>query len=175
MTTNYYFPKIPKWITPALTNLTYLLLIVSDVTQVELHMLGELPGLLYMELWLERGQRRTLAVQGKGFQCLKELHFRLSYSTGAAVNFVFMEGALPNLEKLDVPLSVATENGYYFGIVHLASLKDAKFRLDIEGATYSELKAAAVAIRNETNSHRNRLRVTIVGIEDGSDEENDDE
>ncbi|KQK19987.1 putative disease resistance RPP13-like protein 3 [Brachypodium distachyon] len=175
MTTNYYFPKIPKWITPALTNLTYLLLIVSDVTQEELHMLGELPGLIYLELWLERGKTRTLAVQGRGFQCLKELHFRVSFYGTATINFVFMEGALPNLEKLDVPLSAATENGYYFGIVHLASLKDAKFRLDTMGATYSELKAASVAIRNETDAHRNPLRVTIVGLGDESDDECDDE
>ncbi|KAM0908741.1 hypothetical protein ACQ4PT_015230 [Festuca glaucescens] len=173
MTANYFFPKIPKWITPALTNLAYLLLLVSDVTQEELHMLGELPSLLYLELWLEGGQRRTLVVHGRGFQCLKELHFRLAFST--TVNFVFMEGALPNLEKLDVPLSVATENEYYFGIMHLASLKDAKFRLDKVGASYSELKAASVAIMNETNAHRNRLIVTIVGVEDGSDEECDHE
>lgn len=175
MTTDYYFPKFPKWITPALTNLAYLLLLLSDVTQEELHMLGELPCLLYLELWLKPVQRRTLAVQGRGFQCLKELQFRLSSFSAAVFNFVFMEGALPNLEKLDVPLSVATENGYHFGIVHLASLKDVNFRLVKEGATDAEKKAALVAITNELNAHRNRLIVTIVGLLYKSDEECDDE
>nr|CAB3449536.1 unnamed protein product [Digitaria exilis] len=87
----------------------------------------------------------------------------------------FEEGAMPKLEKLEVPffVSVAKANGFDLGIINLPCLKHAKIRLDNTDATSSESKTAAAAIRNEANAHPSHPRVLVYGEMEQDVEEND--
>ena len=128
MTSSYYLPKMPKWIVPALTNLAYLNINLIEATQENVRMLGEMPALLCLKLAFKTIQKERLAVQGVGFPCLKE------FCCEDAMYLTFEEGALPKLEKLELPLfvSVAEANGFQLGLGQLPCLRDAKFTLRMQ-------------------------------------------
>ncbi|KAG2657543.1 hypothetical protein PVAP13_1KG149200 [Panicum virgatum] len=98
---------------------------------------------------------------------LQELNFELdgrgSQEYKRETYLKFEEGAMPKLEKLDVPffVSVAKAYGFTLGINHLPCLKHAEVSLDNIDATSSESKAAAAAIRNEAKANSNHPRVFI--------------
>ncbi|PUZ53274.1 hypothetical protein GQ55_5G039900 [Panicum hallii var. hallii] len=157
MTTDYYFPKMPKWIAPKLTRLAYLNINLEEITEEDLRILGEMRALLSLSLAFKVAQNERIVVRGHAFPCLKE--FRLF---GARPTYVkFGEGAMPKLENLDVTFSVSVAKAYGFslGINHLPCLKHAEVWLDNRHATSSESKAAAAAIRTEANAHSNHPRV----------------
>ncbi|XP_048536856.1 disease resistance protein Pik-2-like [Triticum urartu] len=163
MTTDYYLPKMPKWIVPALTSLAYLDLNLIEVTQEDLRILGEMPALLCLKLSFKTIQKERLTVQGVAFPCLKE--FYLS-RWGGAIYLTFEEGALPKVEKLEVPLfvPVAEAYGFYLGLGHLPCLRDAQVTLrNGDDTFYKSNSAAAAAIRKEANSHPNHPRLSIRG------------
>ncbi|KAI4983054.1 hypothetical protein ZWY2020_023546 [Hordeum vulgare] len=160
MTTNYYFPKMPKWIVPTLSSLAYLNINLIEATQEDLRMLGEMPALLCLNLSFRNVQKERLAVKGVGFPCLKEL------SLESKIYLTIEEGALPNLEKLALPLSVSVAEayGFYLGLGHLPCLRDAQVTLYNGGGTsYESNSAAAAAISKEANSHPNHPRLSIRG------------
>ena len=74
MTTNYYLPKIPKWITPALASLAYLNINLVKATEEDLGVLGEIPALISLLLTFKTDQEERLTIRGHGFPCLKELY-----------------------------------------------------------------------------------------------------
>ncbi|XP_044415442.1 disease resistance protein Pik-2 [Triticum aestivum] len=158
MTTNYYLPKMPKWIVPALTSLAYLNINLIEATQEDLRILGEMPALLCLKLAVKTIQKERLTVQGVAFPCLKE------FCCEDAMYLTFEEGALPKLEKLELPLfvSVAKANGFQLGLGHLPCLRDAKFYLcnDVD-TSYESYSVAVGAIRKEANSHPNHPRLSI--------------
>ncbi|KQK07708.1 disease resistance protein RPM1 [Brachypodium distachyon] len=160
MIADYSLSKLPKWISPALTSLAYLDINLTEVTKRDLHILGKLPALLSLTLSTDKVQEDRILVQGRGFQCLKEFSYRTF--GGGAGTFLFEEAVLPKLERLELWFCVSRAKVYqfYLGIEHLRCLKDAIVVLD-KGATSSECKAAALAIRNEASRHPNHLRVTL--------------
>jgi disease resistance protein RPM1 len=171
MTTSYYYPKMPKWIVPELSSLAYLDINLIEITEEDLCTLGELCALLSLELTFKAVQKDRLVLRGPVFPCLKEFNLFPSIYGARATYLKFEEGAMPKLEKLDVPffVSAAKEYGVNLGIDHLPCLKHATITLENEDATYSENKAAAAAIRNEANAHPNHPRVFV----DGEMEETD--
>ena len=74
MTTNYYLPKIPKWITPALASLAYLNINLVKATEEDLGILGKIPALISLLLTFKTDQEERLTIRGHGFPCLKELY-----------------------------------------------------------------------------------------------------
>lgn len=165
MTTSYYFLKIPKWIAPELTNLGYLNINLVEVTEKDLLILGGLHALISLELWFGRTVKPMLNVHQSIFQCLKEFNFISGSSKFSGEGYiVFVEGALPKLEKLRIPFSVSVAKGnrFYLGIAHLRCLKYANVILGREGATHDETFDAASAIRLEASQHQNHPRVTIL-------------
>jgi len=177
MTTDYYLPKIPKWITSALASLAYLNINLVKVTEEDLGVLGEIPALISLLLTFKTDQEERLTIRGHGFPCLKELYI---YSNHGATNLLFEEGALPKLEKLYLPFVVswAKSNGFYLGISHLPCLKHATITLRAYGcASSSENRAAAAAIRNEANAHSNdpRLIIRVVEMEEGEEDSDTNE
>ena len=164
MTTNYYLPKMPKWIVPALTSLAYLNINLIEATEEDLRILGEMPALLCLKLAVKTIQKERLTVQGVAFQCLREFFIIRSASCASAIYLTFEEGALPKLEKLELPLfvSVAKANGFQLGLGHLPCLRDAKFYLcnDVD-TSYESYSVAVGAIRKEANSHPNHPRLSI--------------
>jgi disease resistance protein RPM1 len=176
MNTNYFYPKMPKWIVPELSSLAYLAINLIEITEEDLSVLGEMRALLSLELWLKGVQREKLIVRGHVFPCLKEFYLVTPTYDGARATYLkFEEGAMPKLEKLDVPffVSAAKEYGVNLGINHLPCLKHVVVRLENEHATYSESQAAAAAIRNEANTHPNHPRVFIDGEMEEDPEETD--
>jgi len=164
MTTDYCFPKMPKWITPKLTGLAYLNINLVEITEEDLHIHGEMRALLSLVLSFYGAQNERIIVRGHAFPCLKEFHLSLSLPDIPWNTYLkFEEGAMPKLEKLDVPffVSVAKAYGFTLGINHLPCLKHAEVSLDNIDATSSESKAAAAAIRNEAKANSNHPRVFI--------------
>ncbi|VAI62982.1 unnamed protein product [Triticum turgidum subsp. durum] len=164
MTTDTYLPKMPKWIVPALSSLAYLNINLNEVTEEDLWILGEMPALLCLNLTVNTVQKERLTIQGVGFPCLKEFYFIRDYD--CAVYWTFEEGALPKLEKLELPFSVsaAEANGSQLGLGHLPCLREAEVTLCNDNDTsYKSNSAAAAAIRNEANSHPNHPRLSIRG------------
>ncbi|XP_037447674.1 disease resistance protein RGA5-like [Triticum dicoccoides] len=157
----YCLSKPPKWITPALTSLAYLQINLIVITEEVLGILGQLPALLSLKLYTDTVQKDRLVLQGRGFRCLKE--FLYDHFGEGAGTFLFEEGALPKLEKLELwfSVSVAKAYGFYLGIEHLPYLKDVRVILQKRDATSSEVEAADVAIRKEANLHPNHPRLTL--------------
>lgn len=170
---SFCLSKLPKWIVPALTNLAFLEINLTEVTQDDLHILGELPALLSLEVFFNTVQKGRLLVQGRGFPCLKDFGYNL-FQAGAGI-LLFEEGALPKLERfhLSLVVSMAKAYGFYVGIEHLPCLKDACFTLHNMGATSSQSKAAAASIRKEVSLHPNHPRLILGGEieESGTDDE----
>ncbi|KAM3245150.1 hypothetical protein ACQJBY_056466 [Aegilops geniculata] len=163
MSTDYNFPKIPKCIVPALTCLAYLDINLVEVTEKDLRILGEMPGLLCLSISFSTVQKERLALQGVGFLCLKELYLTVDYRC-STIYLTFEEGALPKLEKLNLPLSVSVAEayGFYLGLGHLPCLRDAKVTLCNDADTsFKRSSAAAATITNEANSHPNHPRLSV--------------
>jgi len=78
MTTDYCFPKMPKWITPKLTGLAYLNINLVEITEEDLHIHGEMRALLSLVLSFYGAQNERIIVRGHAFPCLKEFHLSLS-------------------------------------------------------------------------------------------------
>jgi disease resistance protein RPM1 len=132
-----------------------------------------MPALISLLLTFNTKQEERLNIRGHGFPCLKELYI---YDNYGAANLLFEEGALPKLEKFDLPFLVlwTKSNGFYLGIGHLLCLKYAIITLRNDGgASRSENRAAAAAIKNEANAHSNHLRLIICGEMEEDEEDSD--
>ncbi|KAM3280350.1 hypothetical protein ACQJBY_047252 [Aegilops geniculata] len=162
------FTNFPKWITPALTNLADLGICLTQMTEDGLVTLGQLPSLLRLYLW--SSNKLVGTVQRNSFPNLKVLYFEFNTEQ---VYVSFVKGSAPKLVELSMPFSVlaATANGFYSGIEHLSSLKEAMIYLDVEDATPSECKAAASAIRKEAGANPNHPALIIKGEPKGEDDE----
>ena len=94
---------------------------------------GEMRALLSLLLTFNGAQNERIIVRGHAFPCLKEFCLFFSNSGTRPTYVKFEEGAMPKLEKLEVPFSVSVAKAYGFslGINHLPCLKHAKIRLTI--------------------------------------------
>uniref|UniRef100_J3N0Q8 Disease resistance R13L4/SHOC-2-like LRR domain-containing protein n=1 Tax=Oryza brachyantha TaxID=4533 RepID=J3N0Q8_ORYBR len=157
MSTSYYVQQLPKWVKPALTNIAYLDINLREIKEEDLKSLGELVALLSLHIWLMPDPKEQLTVQSMGFQCLKE------FVLVCKAYLKFENGAMPKLEKLEVPFHVlmAKSNGFYFGINNLLCLKEAEVRIYGVNAEDSDTEAAIAAIRSEANANPNHPRIAI--------------
>lgn len=165
MTSNFYFVEMPKWISPALRNLKYLNINLSETTEQDLRILGELSALLSLHVWFISDPKERIIVRCGGFQCLREFHYvRRPYIVRGVGYIVFEIGSLPKLENVNVPFSVsmAKENCFFLGIEHLRCLKRAEIVVSTKGATCYETGAAVKAIHSEASSNPNHpiLQIT---------------
>ncbi|KAE8772400.1 Disease resistance protein RPM1 [Hordeum vulgare] len=166
MTTNYFLPMMPNWIVPVLTSLANLNINLNKVTEEDLQILGEMPALLCLSITFNTVQKDRVTVQGVAFPCLKEFSLICSPLCASAIYLTFGEGALPTLEKLELPffILVAEAYGFYLGLGHLPCLRDAHVTLRNDDDRYYKYNsAAAAAIRNEANSHSNHPRLSFRG------------
>ncbi|KAL5207911.1 hypothetical protein ABZP36_032346 [Zizania latifolia] len=169
MTTDYYFPQLPMWVKPSLTNMADLIINLVEIKEEELKTLGELPALLCLEIWLEADPKKQLTVQSMGFACLKEFVLVCRSLEGGAY-LTFEKGAMPKLEKLELPFHVlmAKSHGFYFGINNLLCLKEAVVRIygvgviSYFGKDESDTEAATAAIMNEAKENPNHPRIAII-------------
>ncbi|KQJ86320.1 putative disease resistance RPP13-like protein 3 [Brachypodium distachyon] len=145
----YYFPRVPVWIA-SLDNLTYLDININPVEEEALQILGKLPALIF--LWVSSES----ASPSDMFICLKEFHFTC-WSNGEGI--MFESGAMPRLEKLEVPLDAG--RNLDFGIQHLSSLTHVTVRIICTAATVWEVEALEEAIRDTADLLPNRPTVEV--------------
>lgn len=165
MTTSYYFMEMPTWISPSLTNLSYLNINLDEVTQSDIYILGSLQALISLDLWFKTDPRTQLVVHG-GFRSLKILNYiHDSHGSRGVGYLVFESEALQKLEKLTLPffITLAKDYDFYLGIEHLPRLKFAHITFSKRGATSDDVMAAEAALINEADAHPNHPMVTIVG------------
>ncbi|KAF7094943.1 hypothetical protein CFC21_097212 [Triticum aestivum] len=152
--------NVPKWITPALTNLANLSISLTELTEDGLLALRKLPSLL--RLTLRPSKKFFGTVQATSFPNLKVLYF----GKPEQLYVSFVKESAPKLEELiNMPFSVsaAKADKFYLGIHHLPCLKLAHIVLDKKEATRSECKAAAAAIRKEAGANSNHPAVYFEG------------
>ncbi|KAF8723107.1 hypothetical protein HU200_022262 [Digitaria exilis] len=164
MSTNFYYLKTPNWFLPELKSLYFISINISEVTEEELYILSKLCALTFLDLWFKVDPKQKITFPRGGFKSLKRFNFvRDPYVVRGMGYIVFEDGVLPKLEGLSIPLSVSMAKGYdfYVGIVHLRSLTHAKVILGKDGATPSEVKAAAESIEKEVSANPNNPKVSI--------------
>ncbi|VAI13691.1 unnamed protein product [Triticum turgidum subsp. durum] len=138
-------PLFPKWISPLLSELTYLDFGVDQMNGRDLHMLEGLHALCVLCLSAEEIPKEGLSVSCNGFQSLRHLCFHNIFGPG----LVFKEGAMPKLQKLFLAFDADEAHSTYgcigFGIQHLfclnyievsinrtPAMKSAKYAIDKE-------------------------------------------
>ncbi|EAY73642.1 hypothetical protein OsI_01531 [Oryza sativa Indica Group] len=162
MITDYYLLQLPKWVKPSLTKMAYLSINLREIKEEDMETLGDLPALLSLEIWLEPDPKEQLTVQSTRFLFLKEFVLVCSDHNGGAY-LTFEKGAMPKLEKLEIPFHVlmAEPHDFYFGINNLQHLKEVEVRIYRVGAEDSDAEAAVAAIRSEANANPNHPRLAI--------------
>ncbi|EEC66983.1 hypothetical protein OsI_33666 [Oryza sativa Indica Group] len=145
-----YFSRFPKWINSSLSELSYLDIDVKVIAEEELNMLGGLPSLRVLRLFLNRIPEEGFTVSSGGFQYLSEFHLHNGHGPGIK----FKAGAMPNVQVLVCSFhaceSVRVYGDFDFGVQHLSSLG----RINVEICYTDErvvflLEAAESAIKNE--------------------------
>ncbi|KAF8672299.1 hypothetical protein HU200_049498 [Digitaria exilis] len=166
MSTNFYFLKTPNWFLPELNSLYSVSINIVDVTQEELEILSKLCALTVLDLWFKVDPKEKITFPRGGFKSLKLFNFvRRPYVVRGMGYLVFEAGVLPKLERLSIPFSISMAKGhdFYVGIVHLRSLTHAEVILGKDGATPSEVKAAAESIEKEVSANPNHPELSIEG------------
>ncbi|KAL6592114.1 hypothetical protein ACP70R_049566 [Stipagrostis hirtigluma subsp. patula] len=139
---------IPEWMA-SLANLTELAIMVDQVTQSVLQILGGLSALLYLELWSEAAAE-TLMVCNAGFRALKHFHMH-SFVKG----LMFKDGSMMKLQSLSFDIMAqgmqSASTHLDFGIHHLSALKKLTVGIICEGARVEEVEALESAIAYETS------------------------
>ncbi|KAM3254835.1 hypothetical protein ACQJBY_048347 [Aegilops geniculata] len=158
----YFFPRVPVWIA-SLDNLSYLDININPVEEEALEILGGLPALLLLCLSSESSaQKQRLVISSNMFICLKDFRFTC-WSNGKGL--IFEAGAMPSLEKLEVPLDAGKNTD--FGIQHLSSLVHVTVKIICCGATVREVEGSEDAIRSAVTLLPNHptLEIRIWGDE----------
>ncbi|XP_044392838.1 disease resistance protein PIK6-NP-like [Triticum aestivum] len=164
----YFFPRVPVWIA-SLDNLSYLDININPVEEEALEILGGLPALLLLCLSSESSaQKQRLVISSNMFICLKDFRFTC-WSNGKGL--IFEAGAMPSLEKLEVPLDAGKDLD--FGIQHLSSLMHVTVKIICGGATVREVEASEDAIRSAVTLLPNHptLEIRIWGDENMVEED----
>ncbi|KAM3318493.1 hypothetical protein ACQJBY_035951 [Aegilops geniculata] len=110
MYNKYYFTKVPEWIAPALTSLSFLDINLAELTEEGLVTLGELPALFHLELWFRKRPDDRVIV--RGFPSLRQFTIR---SNDASAYVTFVKGAMPQHKNLDLFINVSWQK-------HMASI-----------------------------------------------------
>ncbi|KQJ86319.1 putative disease resistance RPP13-like protein 3 isoform X2 [Brachypodium distachyon] len=149
MSTQYYFPRIPKWVA-SLHHLSYLSIYPDPVDEQTFRILGDLPSLLF--LWISSRTARPkerLVISTNGFQYLKEFYFTC-WDSGKGLTFE--AGSMPELGKLRVPFNahdvLSLQGDLDFGIQNLYSLKHLHVEIVCYGANIQEVEALEDAVKN---------------------------
>lgn len=144
-----HISSLPIWM-GLLVNLELLKLRTKRFTPEDLRVLGGLPALETLILYLADIHAGPFTIRGHEFQCLK------SFRVGQLYQILFMPGAMPNLKRLEVGLAFTTNSYSDLGIQHLASLT----RVDVDIHAWCHHRGAVEDLEAKTRSllgaHPNR-------------------
>ncbi|XP_052138077.1 disease resistance protein RGA5-like [Oryza glaberrima] len=145
-----------------LVNLRHLDIGVSSIKQDDLCVLGSIPTLLFVRLFVVCGPDERLAISGHQFQCLKEFIF-ISY--GGGLEMLFLQEAMPELRWLSLYFCAEETDckmGFEFSFKHLASLEHLQVTIDCRNATRSWVETAEASVRNAASAHPGCPRIEII-------------
>ena len=155
-----WFSRVPNWMRE-LHNLRVLRFKVDELLTEDVDIVGELPSLTDLILYVRRPQNEMIAVNGTGaFPVLKR--FRLTISSSSCLTF--QSGAMPMLQGLYLTFSVKgwKQNGAGpAGIEHLPALEEVSAEILYNGTTESEKCSAESAFRNAVDRHPNNPRIAM--------------
>ncbi|WVZ50014.1 LOW QUALITY PROTEIN: hypothetical protein U9M48_001313 [Paspalum notatum var. saurae] len=149
-----YLQRCPKWIA-LLDRLTELKLDVWNLEDEDLVLLGQLPALLHLHLWVVSLRKDKIVIKETVFRSV--VSFRLWSGLPC---LIFNEKAMPKLETLELMFSACGAEAYgstHSGIKHLKSLKNVRVELYTRGATPSNIEAAFRKIKYEISNHPKNL------------------
>ncbi|CAN6270707.1 unnamed protein product [Urochloa humidicola] len=150
----FMFSRLPESINPEdLPNLYCLHLVLSELDQKDMEILGGFQKLCYLHLSAFKLLSSSIVIPGNGrFQNLKS--FDAFFYTP-----MFVQGAMPRLENimLHIPVrEVKIDNpNLDFGLRHLSSLKNLITGINCIGCLPAELEEMEAAIRHAVNIHPN--------------------
>uniref|UniRef100_A0A0E0BR76 Uncharacterized protein n=1 Tax=Oryza glumipatula TaxID=40148 RepID=A0A0E0BR76_9ORYZ len=147
-----------------LVNLRHLDIGVSSIKQDDLCVLGSIPTLLFVRLFVKNGPDERLAIISHQFRCLKQFNF---VSFGGGLDMLFMQEAMPELRWLSFEFRAHESDcktGFEFSLKHLASLEHLKVTIFYHVATRSRVEAAEASVRNAASAHPGCPRIEIIRI-----------
>ncbi|CAN6374769.1 unnamed protein product [Urochloa humidicola] len=149
MTTYYCFPRIPEWMA-SLSDITFLSINIVTATKEIIEILGALPSLLSITLFVQNIDSKRLIFSSSGFQLLKEFYFH-SWHEEVVGPLMFEVGALPKLEKFRVNLraqmTVPLRSDFYQGLQNLVCLKHLLLVVDCRWSTAQQVEATEAVAR----------------------------
>ncbi|KAL6654692.1 hypothetical protein ACP70R_008157 [Stipagrostis hirtigluma subsp. patula] len=154
------FSGMPAWVNPSqVPCLSFLKISVRELRQEGLEILGRLPALRCLKLYLEIPER---FVVGAGlFPCLVRCHL------GAYVGHVvlFQQGAMPRLTTLELfshtPKTIEINGGFDLGLGNLLSLQDVEVVFGRGDASMEEVEEAKAAVRHAIEIHPNHPTLEV--------------
>ena len=139
----------------ALTNLRIRLLTLGEEG---LHVLGNIPSLSHLFIYLERGEELII---NNAYPFLSLRKYEIRY----IARVVFAQGAMPKLQTLRLEFggtkSVGQSGDLAVGFENLSSLVDIDVTLYCLGAWPEELKAAKATIQNAVDINQNKPSLTM--------------
>lgn len=135
-------PRLPRWMSPLLSDLTTLIITLNMIQQEDLQSFGGLPFLRFLCLTVDSAEERIIisTEQGK-FHCLSEFHFH-----NDKMGLIFAQGSMQNLKTLEVTFRVRERKDAYsdfdVGLENISSVKLVIARIRCTGSTVWEVEDA---------------------------------
>jgi len=150
---------VPKWMS-ALSALTILRISLLTLGEEELHVLGSIPSLSHLFIYIYRGEELVIS-NVYPFLCLRKFEIR------HITRVVFAQGAMPKLQTLRLGLesmdsSMGQSGDFAVGFENLSSLVDVVVSLFCwNDRPKEELKAARTTIQNAVEMNQNKPSLNI--------------
>ncbi|KAL6654408.1 hypothetical protein ACP70R_007873 [Stipagrostis hirtigluma subsp. patula] len=150
------FSRLPEWINPSrLYKLCHLWLMLSDMDDKDLEILGRFPVLRCLHMVIVNSERGEIITSGGGgaFQNLKFCSITRPLK--------FPEGAMPKLEILDFRFNVRLlrdakhDFDFDFGLRNLSSLQQVTVQSNCQAASPQQVEEAERALKNAVDIHPN--------------------
>uniref|UniRef100_A0A0E0R8M5 Jacalin-type lectin domain-containing protein n=1 Tax=Oryza rufipogon TaxID=4529 RepID=A0A0E0R8M5_ORYRU len=143
--------RLPSWLNSCLSNLEQINMSLDILRQEDIQNLGLIPSLHYLCLSIHeiesRKERLVIGTDSSHFQCL----YHLSFDSHRAMGPMFVQGALPNLESLDIMLRARETKDLYgdfnIGLENLCSVRKVSVKIRCTGCRRSEVDSAEAEIR----------------------------
>uniref|UniRef100_A0A0E0LUK1 AAA+ ATPase domain-containing protein n=1 Tax=Oryza punctata TaxID=4537 RepID=A0A0E0LUK1_ORYPU len=161
-----FISRVPRGM-GSLKDVIHLEIKLDRMEEEDLHIIRDMSAsLLFLRIDLERTPEERLIIDAEGFECLKQFAFCC-----AGMGLKFVQGAMPDLEKLDLDIGVrktmSKYGGFDFGIKNLEALKHVCVKLDCQHAGSEEIKSAEDTITKGVLPRRIMPQIQRIG-EDAS-------
>ncbi|XP_044963892.1 disease resistance protein RGA5-like isoform X2 [Hordeum vulgare subsp. vulgare] len=153
---------IPEWF-GQLNNLCILKVVVGELLRDDIHILGGLPALTVLTLFVQRQTTELISFAPGAFYALEYFEFRCG-----VLLLMFEEGAMPNLQRIKLGFNSHRGEQYgrlLVGIEHLSNVQEISGIIgSTVGAEEYDLKAAESAFKDASGKHPSNVSIKRSGI-----------